>query len=414
MTSPGRKKVSIRAQQADFFQHNLKYFRWSRLFSALYFLVPVWVAIEKRYLTFSQITILEMLIAGSQLILELPTGALADLWGRKNTIALGYLISLLAHLVFAIASTFPHFLIMSLLFGLSTSLISGSEDALIYDTLKQADRENIFSKLTNQMQILFNWGIAGATLIGGLVYQFDFRLPAILNGLAHLIAGVMVFTMIEPAIDSEKFTFKNYIKQTKEGFKELFKNKAAKDFSLFYILVGGFSWPMVIALKNFTLTELGYSEMLMGIILPIMSLLVVYLLHLLISQQVFKNLKFTFFFLPMVLIVGYVLGSVYNFYLMPLAIMLVMFVSSARWNILGKLTNQLYNSRNRATAISTLNMVIGLIYVVVMGVLTVLGWSFDNALQILFAMLAVSSIMVLLPTANRLSQAYQEAHAILD
>lgn len=408
------EKSSSPKQQA-FFTHNLRYFSLVRLFGSLYFLVPVWVAFELRYLTFSQITSLEMIIAGSQLVLELPTGALADLWGRKNSIAIGYLLSFVGHIVFAYSSTFPQFMIAACLFGLSSSLISGSEDALIFDTLKQAGRTDYFSKLVNNMQILFNWGIAGATLVGGLVYGHFFRLPVILNGLAHLLAAIYIYRMIEPKIDSEQFTFKNYLKQTKEGFKELFKDQRSRDFSWFYILVGSLSWPMVIAAKNFALVEIGFTEGQQGIMLPIMSLLVVYFLHFLIAKDLFKQLKFTFLSLTIFTIIGYFLSALLSPYIMPLAIMMLQFVSSARWNILGKLTNDLYSSKNRATAISTLNMIISIAYVLVMGLLTVLGWQFDNALQILFIVLGALALFGLLPIALKLSKDYEqtESHAIL-
>ncbi|HUV47172.1 MAG TPA: hypothetical protein VMW29_03495, partial [Candidatus Bathyarchaeia archaeon] len=52
---------------------------------ALIFIIPVWVAFERRVLTFTQMALVEVFAAGITTFLELPTGALADLIGRRKT-----------------------------------------------------------------------------------------------------------------------------------------------------------------------------------------------------------------------------------------------------------------------------------------------------------------------------------------
>ena len=393
------------SKNLQFFQHNLRLFRWTKLFQSFYFMVAIWVSFELRYITLAQLAIIEIVISGTQLLLELPTGALADLFGRKNTIAVGYLISFMGYIFFAFATSFNQFLAIGFFFGLAESLISGAEDALIYDTLKQANKETYYSRFVNQMQILFNWGLAGAILIGGLLYQVNFRLPVILNGLTFLVCAILTLRMIEPDIDSEKFTFKNYIKQTREGFGELFKDKKSRDFSLFYILIGGLSWPLVIALKNLALVEVGFTETQMGFILPLISLSSVYFLRFLMNKGAFDNLKFTFYFLT-AMSIAYLGAIFFNPYTVVLISFLIMFVSSSRWNVLGKMTNELYSSKNRATAISTLNMIISLIYVFVMLLLNILSSHFINGLQILYLILGLVALIGILPIAHQLVKIY--------
>ena len=284
------KLLQTTSSKKDIYAHNLKYFKWLEFFSSLYFIVPIWVIIELKFLTLSELLIVEGVIAGSQLFLELPTGALADLLGRKNTITLGFLIGAIGFGLFSFATNFIQFLIIGILFGLQASLISGAKEALVFDTLKQAHREEEYSPLINKLQIIFNWGIAGATLIGGLMFALNFYLPGILNGLAFLIATFIAAKLIEPDIDSEIFTLKNYLKQTKEGFRELFKTPQSKDISLYYILIGGLTWPFVVALQNISLTLMGFNEKQMGLIIPAMMLGSIYILHFLIKKDYTRNI----------------------------------------------------------------------------------------------------------------------------
>jgi MFS family permease len=382
----------------------VKFVSFTQFFHSLYFQIPIWASFELRFITLSQVALIEVILSASQLILELPTGALADLIGRKNTIAFGYLIGAIASLTFAFSTSFESLLFSALLSGLFESMISGSEDALVFDTLKESKKEEQFSELNNKFQILFNWGMAIATVIGGLAYGINYRLPNILNAVALLFAATFTLKLIEPNIDSEIFTLKNYLKQTKNGFKELFKNKDAKTNSIFYILVGGLTWPVIIGLKNISFITLGYSEKSIGFILPVINLLAVYLLHLLIKKGFFSSLKRTYLLLSIVPTLSIFMGVFINKILLIPMIFILTFISGARWNILGKLTNNHFSSKNRATAISTLNMFISVIYVFIMLIFSFISKNNDNSLKIIYLILAMITLVLLLPTGIKITK----------
>lgn len=77
----------------NFYHTNLRWLYVIEFFSALYFMIPVWVSMELTYISLSQLTIIEIIIFGSQLVLELPTGAFADLLGKRLTVFLGNVIT---------------------------------------------------------------------------------------------------------------------------------------------------------------------------------------------------------------------------------------------------------------------------------------------------------------------------------
>src|SRR3989339_1470629 len=67
-------------------------------------------------------------------IFEIPTGAVADKIGRKHSIALGSLVVSLAVLVYGSIPRYEIFLLAELLFAVGYALVSGADEALIYDT----------------------------------------------------------------------------------------------------------------------------------------------------------------------------------------------------------------------------------------------------------------------------------------
>ena len=272
---------------------------------------------------------------------------------------------------------------------------------------RQDKEEEKFSEISNNNQIIFNLSLVFATIVGGLVFKKYYHLPSILTSIAFFIAGILSTKFIEPDIDSEKFTLKNYLFQTKMGFKELFKNKQSRDISLFYILVGSFTWPIVLSFKNFALTDLAVNEKSMGYILALLSLTAVQFLHVLIRKKVFERMDVVFLMPAILLSIFLPLSYFYNVPSMIAIIFVIFLLSSMRWNILGKLSNQCYSSKNRATAISSLSMMISIFYI-----LTLALFSFFNermssgAIRLIFLIMGFGSIFLLLPIAIKLKNKY--------
>ncbi len=390
----------------NLYNNNLFYLRILSVFRSLFFMVPVWVSMELKYISLTQVAIIDMIILASALVLELPTGALADLIGRKKSISISFLVSAMAYFLFAYANSFYLFLIAGLGFGLGDALLSGALEALVFDTLKQNGKEHTFSEVNNKNSLIFNYSIFCAILLGGVMFEKYYHLPSILTGISFLIAGFISSKFIEPDIDSEKFTLRNYLLQTKMGFKELFKNKQARDISLFYILVGTFTWPIVLSFKNFALVDLGVSEKNMGFILAFVSLLAVQILHVLIRKKVFEQMRIVFL-LPAILLSIFLPLS--YFYQIPNVIIMIFFVmlmSSMRWNVLGRLSNQCYSSKNRATAISSLSMMISLTYIMVLALFSLLNEYTDHSIKITFLIMGFGSIFFLLPISLKLAKKY--------
>ena len=118
-------------------KRNLILFRVLSLLQSLMFFIPIWYLWETQFASLELIGILcgvqNLLI----MFLELPTGALADLVGRKNTLILGMLISAVNFMFLAFYTNVSQLAIIYLIQAISAALISGADVAIQYDTMKE-------------------------------------------------------------------------------------------------------------------------------------------------------------------------------------------------------------------------------------------------------------------------------------
>lgn len=344
-------------------ERNIKIYYFQKLFTGLEFFLPIWVAFELRFTNFAGLALLEVVQALVGTIVELPTGAFADMFGRKKSIAFGMLTSASLFFFYGFLPTFTWLLIFFFVWGITSTFISGADSALLYDSLKDLNKEDDYAKITSKGSFIYRISIAVGTLLGGFLYTIWIPLPFILYGATYLISGLLATQFTEPRIDSEKFSVTSYFSQTKKGVKEAFKNTHITLLSIYYIVIGGFSWAATFFFSNVYAQQNGFGpkeqSILFFFVYLIKSLFAVVIAH---YERLFnrKNIYVAMFvfsvlsFLPAYFIHGFWVVSI---------ILATEFTSSLRFTLLDKYVNQEFDSKNRATALSFLSLSINLIYV---------------------------------------------------
>ena len=98
-------------------------------------MVPVFVPLLQGYgLSMSQVMQTQALFALTIALCEVPSGYIADIWGRRNTILVGSACNALGVFSLLWADSFIDFLIYEFILGVGFSLVSGADLALLYDT----------------------------------------------------------------------------------------------------------------------------------------------------------------------------------------------------------------------------------------------------------------------------------------
>ena len=106
-------------------------------FHAFVLIVPVFVPLAQGYgLSMSQILQTQALYALTIACFEVPSGYVADVWGRKRAVLLGSAVNAIGFLWLLSAGNFFDFLVYEVLLGIGISLISGADLALLYDSEK--------------------------------------------------------------------------------------------------------------------------------------------------------------------------------------------------------------------------------------------------------------------------------------
>lgn len=333
--------------------------------SGLIFIIPIWVMFERRILTLGQMALLEAVATGLTLVLELPTGALADLWGRKASAGLGLLLQGIGNIISGFSHEPIQFVVGYGITCIGVALWSGASDALLYDSLKELKQESQFAKVSSTNSMMFQVGIVVASLAGGYLYNMAIFWPYVLYGLGLMAAGLGFFAMVEPTIDSQVFTLKNYLRQTVAGVRELGRTDSAFKVSIFYILVGGITWSAQIFFNQNFAVELLFTPVqvgwLFGLTRIVNSLLIWRLAH---SPWLTRQRAFLLF--AGLVVIAYTPGYWAGQWLGAGLLAISTFASTARHVLLGQYCNQEFRSQNRATAISALNMGVSVFYVLAM------------------------------------------------
>lgn len=204
-----------------------------------WFIAANWLFFWTRFMSFSQLGIVDAAAFAFGLLLDIPTGALADLIGKKKTLLLSTFFSFLGVMFIAPAShIFPIFLGW-LITQFGWSLFSGAGEAFAFDTLKEKGLEEKYQKVISASATIGIIATVTSTFIGGFLYDINFRLPHYAWGFAYLLGFFLTFFLKEPkVIKTEKFSIKAYIDRLWNGSKTLIQPSLRRYVPLMFALLG--------------------------------------------------------------------------------------------------------------------------------------------------------------------------------
>ena len=163
--------------------------------------LPVWIIYltDHRGMSLTTVGIMESLFWLTIVLAEVPTGAVADRFGRRISLALGGFLFFASMLVFAIADTVPLLLTSYLIMGVSMTLYSGASQALLYDTLRVLGRTNEFERHMGRSEAgSFFFMLLASGLGGPLVALIGYSPTILLSCAFFLMAACTALMLREP------------------------------------------------------------------------------------------------------------------------------------------------------------------------------------------------------------------------
>jgi len=336
-----------------------------QFFFGMYFIGGVLVPFFTEWggLSFRDITLLQAWFVFWMFALEVPTGAVADYFGRKVSIIIGCVAFILGIIVYGIAPRFELFLIGEFLWALSRALISGADGAVVYDTLLGDNREGDSKKIFGRFRSFFLVGMAVGSPIGSVIAHFiGLREVLFFMILPATLALAVSLTLNEPKRGYKKTA--DFLANKTSPYKILtvgvryfWNHKIIKILATDQIIV----WTMIFMMLwiyQVVLKELGVGIIYFGIVHAIILLVQIISLNRLdFMERVLGSKKRYIFVSALVPALGLIILAFTHW--APAAIFLIVLIMGLglpRRVILENYMHKHIDSDKRATVISTVSM----------------------------------------------------------
>ncbi|MBK8093632.1 MAG: MFS transporter [Verrucomicrobiaceae bacterium] len=161
-------------QHAD----NARLFIWFRVFFNCRFYYPVFTVLFLDLgLSLGEFAALNVVWALTSVILEVPSGALADRFGRRPLVIAAAVLMLLEMTVLMLMPAGRHdliwwlFVLNRILSGAAEACASGADEALAYDSLPEAERESRWPSIMSHLSRAMALGFVVSSITGSVLYD---------------------------------------------------------------------------------------------------------------------------------------------------------------------------------------------------------------------------------------------------
>jgi hypothetical protein len=156
-------------------------------------------------LSLTEILLLQSIFSAATVILEYPSGYISDRLGYRSALTVATVFGTAGWGIYAIADSFATVLAAEILLGTALSFISGSDSALLYESLRTEGSEWCYARYEGRMNGFAQTGEALGALFSGLMYAYAPLLPFFLQIGVWIMAFSITRTMRDPPRDAAHF-----------------------------------------------------------------------------------------------------------------------------------------------------------------------------------------------------------------
>lgn len=305
-------------------------------------------------LSLAEIGLLEGLYHAAGIICEIPSGAVADLLGRKRSMILSRICIAVSCMLMLFSRSFGLFALSFIIQALGNNFNSGSEEALVYDSMKYIGQEEQYMRVFGRLNVIIEISQGIATVAGGVLAEYSYFWC---YGACLVIA---VLSLIPVIFLTEAPCGQQGMRQAALG--ELIVSHFRASFrilrsdirilkNIIYYSVVFAAWTLLFFYSQQYYFELGYNKIQISLIL--LAVGVISCLGAVISEKIYHR------FQKKIVIVGtVVIGAAFLCYgfgkivVSVIAFSAAGFFNSAFYPIQSDSLNQLIPSEQRATLIS--------------------------------------------------------------
>lgn len=229
----------------------------------------IWVL----YLGFKGMSLVEIGLVESiyhitGVLFELPTGVIADLYGKKFSVVVGRIISVASCILMMTSNSFWGFGLAFALSAASMNLNSGAGEALVYDSLMQLGEEDKYKKIWGDLAFVMSIAQGLAVLLGGILADVNFLYAYIVGTIIQIAALISAFNFSEPQIlkqEKEKLQGNLVLKQLVTSVRVLKKRKVVLYLILFSSVAGSLQTTVFFYSQQY-FSDISYSKTMIAVI----------------------------------------------------------------------------------------------------------------------------------------------------
>lgn len=357
-------------------------------FAQLYFFVPVMTPyLQGKGLSLAQIAGMQTVLMVTQMIMEVPTGVLADLLGHRRSYQIALIMAVSGEIITLLAETYPHFIVGQIVAGTGFAFASGSVDVLVYESLPEGDRTSAMQRAKGRIGAAMQLGSVFAYSIGAWItreltmdrMRLTLKLDVVGVGMSVLL-GFLLKDPVRQVVAERPDT----LALVRTGIATLRRNDVLRRLVLISIVTNAFVAHLLVFYQKY-FQETGVAPVWLGLGLSLGSVVAFFTqLHAWRLPAMLGNRRG--------LLIATGLPGV--LYLLMAAnsnpgLAVVLFV--VQWGVVqlalplfSGLFNEHIESGSRATSLSLINGIVT-IYIGVGGI--ALGWLAEISLPIMFAIL---------------------------
>lgn len=296
---------------------------------------------------------------------EIPSGIIADKFGRRNTLILGNLMLLISSGMILYANAFWTFFVAQVIMWIGFAFVSGAGEALTYDSLKVEKQEKHYDSVISRTNSISTFMLIFSVFVGGLLFGINSKLPYLAWMSFSFICLVILLFIKEPKGHSHPVD-DSYLLHLKDGSKILFSNKLSK-----------LIWPILLT-TALTFLYQGVVRQKLGEYFGYDGETFGYMLSFILLPTILISFKFdkikekfgeknVFVFSNVLYIIAFSIAIFLNNLIAGLIVFFLIFTAEKLFKPLSSvIVNENIESTNRATALSTLTFIAQIPYVILL------------------------------------------------
>lgn len=337
---------------------------------------------KKNGLSSSEIMNLQSIYLISVVLFEIPSGYFSDFIGRKKALILSAFSSFLAYFIYSFSHSFFYFAIVHVFLAISSSLSSGSDSALLYESFQAIKKETNYKKNESNLLSIESFSEATASILGGLLATINMRYNVYCETFVLFLALVVSFYIIEP---KKQFKKRKTIKESFFLVKEnIIKAPSLKWFILYSSVISSSTYIFAILIPQY-LKFINLETVLFGLVFASIRYSVTIFSMFTDRIEVKLGEKYTLISFPILFFVAFLLMSIFKSYWAILVFFIIYFLRAFNKPILKSYVNSFIENDVRATILSLQSSIFRIIAAIISSVLGYITVKYSLSTTFLFA-----------------------------